>query len=226
MIDFTGYGGHRQGWNFDAMQGDDAEDFMAEIEADELADDGEDHEGAVAAWREQQEQDGDDELECGLSRNQLRTAAKILFHGLAEVFDDVLKGSQKRLSRDGTPGSRNGTVVSGAMVAGIAVALSLPRYEKSANVARSLKVTRAGVSLYAARFGRLLGVTSEASARKQRDGILSMARQKAGMGPRVGAVIHTHTVEDREPEAVKVWLESLPEQDREQARRALKGRAA
>jgi hypothetical protein len=210
----------------DWLQGDDAEDFMAEIEADEMADDGEeDHEGAVAAWREAQDADGGDELPCGLTRHQLRVAAKVLFHGLAEVFDDVLKGSQKRLSRDGTPVSRNGTVVSGAMVSGIAVALQLPGYERSANVARSLKVTRAGVSLYAAKFGRMLGTTSEQSARKQISGIMAKARVKAKLPPSKGGVgLHTHTVEDREPEQVKVWLESLPEEEREEARRALKGR--
>jgi hypothetical protein len=215
------------GWNFEMLEGADEEDFLEALEADELSEDGEDHEQALDAWREQQDADGGDELECGLTRHQLRVAAKVLFHGLAEVFDDVLKGSQKRLSRDGTPGSRNGAVCSAAMVAGIAVALSLPRYEKSADVARSLKVTRAGVSLYAAKFGRMLGTTSEQSAKKQISGIMAKARVKAKLPPSKGGVaLHTHTVEDREPEAVKVWLESLPEEERETARRALRGKVA
>jgi|GEM_PF-5344247 len=208
-------------WDFDTMEGEDMDDFMEALEADELSDDGEDHEGAVAAWREQQEEDGGDELPCGLSRAQLRTAAKELFHGLSEVFDEILKASQKRPFRDGTSGSKNGALVSAAMTAGIAVALQLPGYEKSAAVARSLKVTRAGVSLYAAKFGRMLGTTSDQSAKKQRDGILATARQKAGLKPRLGDVIHAHTVEDREKPEVREWLESLPEEDRQQARRAL-----
>lgn len=221
MIETSRFG-HGGGRNLDWLQGDDAEDFMAEIEADELADDGEDHEQALDAWREQQDADGGDELPCGLTRHQLRVAAKVLFHGLAEVFDDVLKGSQKRLSRNGTPGSRNGAVCSAAMVAGIAVALSLPRYEKSSTVARSLRVTRAGVSLYAAKFGRMLGTTSEHSARKQASGILSMARIKAKLPPSKGGVaLHTHTVEDREKPEVREWLESLTEEEKAEARRAL-----
>lgn len=225
MIETSRFG-HGGGRNLDWLQGDDAEDFMAEIEADEMADDGEeDHEAALDAWREQQDADGGDELECGLSRHQLRVAAKVLFSGLGEIFDDVLRYSHGRTSKGGA-GIKNGAVVSAAMVAAVAVALELPGYQRGAVVAKALRVTRAGISIHAARFGRMLGVTSEASARKQRDGILAMARQKAGMGPRVAPVIHVSTVEDREPEAVKVWLESLPEQERETARRALKGKAA
>ncbi|MDH4475503.1 MAG: hypothetical protein QE274_03435, partial [Verrucomicrobiaceae bacterium] len=144
----------------------------------------------------------------------------------SEVFDDILRVSRKRLSQDGTAGSRNGAVVSAAMVAGIACALSLPRYERSANVARSLRVTRAGVSLYAAKFGRMLGTTSEQSARKQGGGIMAMARVKAGLKPKVGPVVHAFSVGDREPEEVKVWLESLPEEEREEARKALRGKVA
>lgn len=225
MIETSRFG-HGGGRNMDWFQGDDAEDFMAEIEADELADDGEeDHEQALDAWREQQEQDGSDELECGLTRAQLRVAAKVLFHGLGEIFNDVLKYSHGRTSKGGA-GIKKGAVVSAAMVAAVAVALELPGYQRGAVVAKALRVTRAGISIHAARFGRMLGVTSEASARKQRDGILSMARQKAGMGPRVAPVIHVSTVEDREPEQVREWLESLAPEEREQARKALKGRAA
>ena len=214
------------GWDFERHEGSDIEDFLDEVEADELADGDEDHEGALDAWRQAQEEDGGDELECGLTRSQLRTAAKVLFGGLSEVFDEVLRVSRKRLSQDGTAGSRNGAVVSAAMVAGIACALSLPRYERSANVARSLKVTRAGVSLYAAKFGRMLGTTSEQSARKQVGGIIAMARVKAKLKPRVGPVLHTFTVEDREKPEVREWLGSLPEEEREEARRALRGRVA
>lgn len=225
MIETSRFG-HAGGWDFERHEGSDIEDFLDEVEADELADDGEDHEGAVAAWREQQEEDGGDELECGLTRAQLRTAARVLFGGLAEVFDDVLKVSRKRLSQNGTAGARNGAVVSASMVAGIACALSLPRYERSANVARSLKVTRAGVSLYAAKFGRMLGTTSEQSARKQVGGIMAMARVKAGLKPKLGPVIHGFTIEDREPEQVREWLGSLPEEERVEAKRALRGRVA
>jgi hypothetical protein len=226
MIDFSRYGGHRGGRDLDTFQGADGDDFLDEVEADELADGDEDHEAALDHWREQQEEDGGDELECGLSRRQLRVAAKVLFSGLAEVFDDILRVSRKRLSQDGTAGSRNGAVVSAAMVAGIAVALSLPRYERSANVARSLRVTRAGVSLYAAKFGRMLGTTSEQSARKQVGGIMAMARVKAGLKPKVGPVVHTFTVEDREKPEVREWLDSLPEEEREEAKRALRGKVA
>jgi hypothetical protein len=230
MIDFSRYGGHRGGRDLDTFEGGDIEDFYDQIEAyedDEFTGDIEDGGEALDAWREAQEEDGGDELECGLSRNQLRVAAKVLFSGLSEVFDDILRVSRKRLSRDGTVGSRNGAVVSAAMVAGIAVALSLPRYERSANVARSLRVTRAGVSLYAAKFGRMLGTTSEQSARKQVGGILSMARVKAGMGPKNEQVIHRTSVEElREKPETREWLESLPEQEREEARKALRGKVA
>ena len=229
MIDFSGFGGHRGGRDLDTYEGGDIEDFYDQVEADEddeFTGDIEDGGEALDHWREQQEEDGGDELECGLTRTQLRTAAKVLFSGLAEVFDGILKVSRKRLSQDGTAGSRNGAVVSAAMVAGIAVALSLPRYERSANVARSLRVTRAGVSLYAAKFGRILGTTSEQSARKQVGGIMAMARVKAGLKPKVGPVVHAFSVGDREPEEVKVWLESLPEEEREEARKALRGKVA
>jgi hypothetical protein len=226
MIDFSRYGGHRGGRDLDTYEGTDGDDFLDEVEADELADGDEDHEAAMDAWREAQGADGGDELECGLTRTQLRTAAKVLFSGLSEVFDDILKLSRKRLSQDGTAGSRNGAVVSAAMVAGIAVALSLPRYERSANVARSLRVTRAGVSLYAAKFGRILGTTSEQSARKQVGGIMAMARSKAGLKPKVGPVVHTFTVEDRESPETREWLGSLPEEERETAKRALRGKVA
>jgi hypothetical protein len=225
MIETSRFG-HGGGWDFERHEGSDIEDFLDEVEADELADDGEDHEGALDAWRQAQEEDGGDELECGLTRAQLRTAAKVLFGGLSEVFDEVLRVSRKRLSQDGTAGSRNGAVVSAAMVAGIACALSLPRYERSSTVARSLKVTRAGISLYAAKFGRILGTTSEQSARKQVGGIMAMARVKAGMKPRVGPALHTFTVEDREKPEVREWLESLPEEERVEAKRALRGRVA
>jgi hypothetical protein len=225
MIETSRFG-HGGGWDFERHEGSDIEDFLNEVEADELADDGEDHEGALDAWRQAQEEDGGDELECGLTRSQLRTAAKVLFGGLAEVFDDVLKVSRKRLSQDGTAGARNGAVVSASMVAGIACALSLPRYERSSTVARSLRVTRAGISLYCAKFGRMLGTTSEQSARKQVGGILSMARVNAGMKPRVGPALHTFTVEDREKPEVREWLESLPEEERVEAKRALRGRVA
>ena len=214
------------GRDVDTYEGTDGDDFLDEVEADELADGDEDHEGAMAAWREAQDADGGDELECGLTRTQLRTAAKVLFSGLSEVFDDILRVSRKRLSQDGTAGSRNGAVVSAAMVAGIAVALSLPRYERSANVARSLRVTRAGVSLYAAKFGRILGTTSEQSARKQVGGIMAMARVKAGLKPKVGPVVHAFSVEDREKPEVREWLDTLPEDERETAKRALRGRVA
>jgi hypothetical protein len=217
------------GRDVDTYEGGDIEDFYDQVEADEddeYTGDIEDGGEALEAWREQQE-DGDDELECGLTRTQLRTAAKVLFSGLSEVFDEILRVSRKRLSQDGTAGSRNGAIVSASMVAGIACALSLPRYERSANVARSLKVTRAGVSLYAAKFGRMLGTTSEQSARKQVGGILSMARVKAGMGPKNEQVIHRTSVEElREKPETREWLDSLPEQERETARRALRGKVA
>jgi hypothetical protein len=228
MIDFSRYGGHRGGRDLDTFEGGDIEDFYDQVEADEddeYTGDIEDGGEALEAWREQQE-DGDDELECGLTRAQLRTAAKVLFSGLSEVCDNILRVSRKRLSQDGTAGSRNGAVVSAAMVAGIAVALQLPRYEKSANVARSLRVTRAGVSLYAAKFGRMLGTTSEQSARKQVEGVLAMARSKAGLKPRVGPVVHAFTVVDRESPETREWLESLAPDEREEARKALRGKVA
>jgi hypothetical protein len=213
------------GWNFEMTEGSDEEDFLEALEADELADGDEDHEAALASWREAQEQDGGDELPCGLTRHQLRVAARVLFGGLSEVFDDVLKLSQNRPFRDGKAGSKNGAIVSAAMVSGIAVALSLPGYEKSANVARSLRVTRAGVSLYAAKFGRMLGTTSEQSAKKQMSGIMARARVMAKLPPsKGGEPIHTFTMMDREKPETKAWLESLPPEEREQARRALKGR--
>ncbi len=212
------------GWDFERTEGTDIEDFLDEVEADELADDGGDHEAALDAWRQAQEEDGGDELECGLTRSQLRTAARVLFGGLGEIFNEVLKSSHRRPSKDGA-GSKNGAVVSAAMVAGVAVALELPGFERSSTVAKSIQVTRAGVSIHAARFGRMLGTTSEASARKQREGILARARQLAGMGPRCEQVIHRTTAEElREKPETREWLASLPEDEREEARKALRGR--
>lgn len=214
------------GWDFERHEGSDIEDFLDEVEADELADGDEDHEGALDAWRQAQEEDGGDELECGLTRAQLRTAAKVLFGGLAECFDEILRFSRRRASTDSTA-NKTGAVVSSAMVAAIAVALELPGYEKGAKVAKSLQVTRAGISIHAARYGRLLGVTSERSARKQVGGILSMARVKAGMGPKNEQVMHRTTAEElREKPETREWLASLPEEEREEARRALRGRVA
>lgn len=212
--------GHGGGRNMDWFLGDDAEDFMDGIEADEMADDGEeDHEQALDAWREQQDADGGDELECGLSRHQLRVAAKVLFHGLAEVIGNILSRAKSRISEDGDV---HGCMVSGSQVAGLAVALQLPGFQKGAEVARRLNTTRAGVSFWSAEYGRRMGVTSQQSAKKQRDGILAKARVKAKLPPSKGGVgLHTRTVEDREPEQVKVWLESLTPEERLEARRAL-----
>ncbi len=226
MIDFSRFGGHRGGRDLDTYEGGDIEDFYDQIEADEddeYTGDIEDGGEALDHWREQQEEDGGDELECGLSRHQLRVAAKVLFGGLAEIFNEVLRYSRRRKSKDGGE-EGSGAVVSAAMVAAIAVALELPGYEKGARVAKSIQVTRAGISIHAARYGRLLGVTSERSARKQVEGVLAMARKKAGLKPRCEQVIHVHTTIDREPEQVREWLESLPEQERETAKRALRGR--
>jgi hypothetical protein len=39
-------------------------------------------------------------------------------------------------------------------------------------------------------------------------------------------VVHTFTVEDREKPEVREWLESLPEEERETAKRALRGKVA
>ncbi len=226
MIDFSRFGGHRGGRDLDTYEGGDIEDFYDQVEADEddeYTGDIEDGGEALDHWREQQEEDGGDELECGLSRHQLRVAAKVLFGGLAEIFNEVLRYSRRRKSKDGGE-EGSGAVVSAAMVAAIAVALELPGYEKGARVAKSIQVTRAGISIHAARYGRLLGVTSERSARKQVEGVLAMARKKAGLKPRCEQVIHVHTTIDREPEQVREWLESLPEQERETAKRALRGR--
>jgi hypothetical protein len=210
-------------WDFDTLEGEDMDDFMEALEADELSDDAEDHEAALDHWRQAQDEDGD-ELECGLSRHQLRVASKVLFSGLAEVVQDILCKSRSRGERG--DGHRNGAFVSASKVAALAVALQLPGFERGAKLARNIGVTRASVSIWSAEYGRRLGVTSEASARKQRDGILSMARQKAGMGPRVAPVIQTHNAEDREPEAVKAWLESLTDDEKAEARKALKGKVA
>jgi hypothetical protein len=222
MIDFTGYGGHRSGWNLDAMEGADMDDFFDEVEADEQADGDEDHEQALEAWRQAQNEDSGDELPCGLTRHQLRVAAKVLFSGLAEVMQGILGKARSRGS-DGEE-RRSGALVSGSQIAGLAVALQLPGFEKGSKVARKIGVTRASVSIWSAEFGRKLGVTSEQSARKQRDGVLSMARTKAGLKPKVGPVIHAFTVADRERPETKAWLESLTPDQREQARLALKGR--
>jgi hypothetical protein len=228
MIDFSGFGGHRMGRDVDTYEGGDIEDFYDQVEADEddeYTGDIEDGGEALEAWREAQEEDGGDELECGLTRSQLRTAAKTLFGGLSEIFSDVLKFSRRRKSKDGGE-EGSGAVVSAAMVAAVAVALELPRYEKGAKVAKYLQVTRAGISIHAARYGRLLGVTSERSARKQVEGVLAMARSKAGLKPRVGPVLHAFTVEDRESPETREWLESLSEEEREEAKRALRGKVA
>jgi len=223
MIDISRFGGHRSGWNLDAMEGADMDDFFDEIEVDEQAD-GEDHEEALASWREAQDADGGDELPCGLTRSQLRTAARVLFSGLGEIFNDVLKYSHGRTSKDGT-GIKNGAVVSAAMVAAIAVALELPGYQRGAVVAKSIKVTRAGISIHAAKFGRMLGTTSEQSARKQVGGIMARARGKAKLPPsKGGEPIHTFSALDRERPETRKWLESLPPDQRELARLALKGR--
>lgn len=223
MIETSRFG-HGGGWDFERHEGSDEEDFLAEIEADELADDGEDHEAALDAWREQQEEDAGDELECGLTRHQLRVAAKVLFSGLAEVMTDILSKSRSR-GEEGE-GHRNGSYVSGSKVAALAVALQLPGFERGAKLAKDIGVTRASVSIWSAEYGRRLGVTSEASARKQVGGILAMARQKAGMRPKNEQVVHRFTVEDRESPETREWLESLPEEEREEARRALRGRVA
>jgi hypothetical protein len=226
MIDFSGFGGHRGGRDLDTYEGTDGDDFLDEVEADELADGDEDHEAAMDAWREAQGADGGDELECGLTRTQLRTAAKVLFSGLAEIFDEVLKFSRRRTSKDGGE-EKSGAVVSAAMVAAIAVALELPGFERGAKVAKSLQVTRAGISIHSAKYGRLLGVTSEKSARKQVEGVLAMARSKAGLKPRCEQVIHRTTVEElREKPETREWLASLPEEEREEARKALRGKVA
>jgi hypothetical protein len=222
MIDFTGYGGHRSGWNLDAMEGADAEDFLDEVEADEQADGDEDHEQALEAWRQAQNEDSGDELECGLTRHQLRVAAKVLFSGLAEVMQGILCKSRGR-GGEGVE-RRSGALVSGSQIAGLAVALQLPGFERGAKVAKRIGVTRASVSVWSAEFGRKLGVTSEQSARKQRDGVLARARVKAGLKPKVGEVIHAFTVADRERPETKAWLETLEPEEREQARLALKGR--
>jgi hypothetical protein len=224
MIDFSAYGGHRGGRDLDTYEGSDEEDFLAALEADELADGDEDHEAALASWREAQDADGGDELECGLSRAQLRVAARVLFGGLAEIFNDVLKYSHGRTSKDGT-GIKNGAVVSAAMVAALAVALELPGYQRGAVVAKSIKVTRAGISIHAAKFGRMLGTTSEQSARKQMSGIMARARVKAKLPPsKGGEPIHTFSALDRERPETRKWLESLPDDEKAEARRALKGR--
>ena len=212
----------------DTFEGGGEDDFFDQIEADEddeYTGDIEDGGEALDAWREAQDADGDDELPCGLTRSQLRTAAKTLFGGLSEIFNEVLRYSRRRKSKDGGE-EGSGAVVSAAMVAAIAVALELPGYEKGARVAKYLQVTRAGISIHAARYGRLLGVTSERSARKQVEGVLAMARSKAGLKPKVGPVLHTFTVEDREKPEVREWLDSLPEEEREEARRALRGKVA
>jgi hypothetical protein len=222
MIDTTGFGGHGGGRDMDSFEGADAEDFLEALEADELADGDEDHEAALDHWREQQNADADDELECGLSRAQLRTAAKVLFSGLAEVMQGILGKARSRGS-DGEE-RRSGALVSGSQIAGLAVALQLPGFEKGSKVARKIGVTRASVSIWSAEFGRKLGVTSEQSARKQRDGVLSMARTKAGLKPKVGPVIHAFSAVDRERPETKAWLETLEPEERELARRALKGR--
>jgi len=228
MIDFSRYGGHRGGRDLDTYEGGDIEDFYDQIEADEddeYTGDIEDGGEALDHWREQQDEDGGDELPCGLTRSQLRTAAKTLFNGLGEIFNEVLRYSRRRKSKDGGE-EGSGAVVSAAMVAAIAVALELPGYEKGAKVAKYLQVTRAGISIHAARYGRLLGVTSERSARKQVEGVLAMARSKAGLKPKVGPVVHTFTVEDREKPEVREWLESLAPEERDEAKRALRGRVA
>ena len=198
------------------------DDFFDEVEADEQADGDEDHEQALEAWRQAQNEDSGDELPCGLTRHQLRVAAKVLFSGLAEVMQGILGKARSRGS-DGEE-RRSGALVSGSQIAGLAVALQLPGFEKGSKVARKIGVTRASVSIWSAEFGRKLGVTSEQSARKQRDGVLSMARTKAGLKPKVGPVIHAFTVADRERPETKAWLESLTPDQREQARLALKGR--
>jgi hypothetical protein len=224
MIDISRFGGHGGGRNMDSFEGADAEDFLEALEADEQADGDEDHEAALASWREAQEQDGGDELECGLTRHQLRTAAKVLFSGLAEVMQGILGKARSRGS-DGEE-RRSGALVSGSQIAGLAVALQLPGFEKGSKVARKIGVTRASVSIWSAEFGRKLGVTSEQSARKQRDGVLARARVKAGLKPKVGEVIHAFTAADRERPETRKWLESLPPDQREQARLALKGKVS
>jgi hypothetical protein len=223
MIDFSRYGGHRGGRDLDTYEGTDGDDFLDEVEADELADGDEDHEAALDHWREAQEEDGGDELECGLTRSQLRVASKVLFGGLAEIITDILQRSKNRISKGGAV---HGCLVSGSQLAGLAVALQLPGFEKGAAVARRINATRAGVSIWSAEYGRRLGVTSEASAKKQREGVLAMARSKAGLKPKVGPVLHAFTVEDRESPETREWLESLSEEERETARRALRGKVA
>jgi hypothetical protein len=210
----------------DTYEGGDIEDFYDQIEADEddeYTGDIEDGGEALDHWREQQDEDGGDELPCGLTRSQLRTAAKTLFNGLGEIFNEVLRYSRRRKSKDGGE-EGSGAVVSAAMVAAIAVALELPGYEKGAKVAKSLQVTRAGISIHAARYGRLLGTTSEKSARKQTEGVLAMARKKAGLQKRTLEPLRSIDLMDREKPEVREWLDTLPEEEREEARRALRGR--
>jgi hypothetical protein len=205
-------------WDFDTMESSDEDDFMAEIEADELADGDEDHEEALDAWREAQDADGGDELPCGLTRAQLRTASKTLFVGLAEVISDILSRSKNRASKHG---GVHGCLVSGGQLAGVAVALGLPGFEKGAEVARRIHTTRAGVSFWAAEYGRRLGVTSEASSRKQREGVLAMARKQAGLRARVGPVVHKAIGDSRESKETQSWLASLPPEEAREARKAL-----
>jgi len=137
-------------------------------------------------------------------------------------MEDILKSSRSRGDEGG--GHRNGSYVSGSKVAALACALQLPGFEWGAKVAREIRVTRASVSIWTAEFGRRLGVTSEASAKMQVGGIMAMARVKAGLKPRLGPVARLYAANDHEKLEVREWLASLPEEERETAKRALKGR--
>lgn len=225
MIDTSRFCGHQRAFDFDLLEGADAEDFLVALEADEAADEGEDHEAALDAWREQRDAEDDEPLPCGLTRHQLRLAARELFAELAVVLGRILRMKQ---GTEVKRGRGSGAKVSASQVAAIGCALQLPGFERSATLARQLGVTRASVSIWSAEFGRVLGVTSEMSARKQAAGIIAMARIKAGLRPSKGGdIAPLHTAEEmRESPETLAWLSSLPADEAEQARRALKGRVA
>lgn len=214
MIDFTGYGGHRKGWNFDAMEGMGADDFYDAIEDheehQEAGMDGDDAE-ALDAWRADTEEG--EEIAAGLTRSQLRDAARELFGRLDEIMARML--SRKRGDTDGP------LKVPGAMIAGLGCALGLPSFSSGARWAEKVGCTRASINVYKVEFSEKLELVSSCQARRARSCLFARLRHLRGQRPKNGPEQIHHPAPDREKPEVREWLESLGPAERETALAAL-----
>jgi hypothetical protein len=215
MVDTSGFSGHRQGWDFDSLEGADIDDFFDAVEADEMVD-AEDHDEALEAWRTDAV-DGE-EVAAGLTREQLRSAAHELFGRLDEILTQMLR---KRRGDANEP-----IKVPGAMIAGLGCALGLPSFASGSKMAKQLGCTRAGVNIYKVEYAERLGLVSESQARRARSCFFARLRHLRGEQPKNGQEQIHRPMPDKEKPEVRSWLETLTPEEREQARLALKGKTA